>query len=1105
MRKLPETCVRRPVFASMIILSMVVVGGVSYFRLGVDRNPSVDIPTVSVTVTLRGASAEEMETEVAQKLENAINTVEGIDELRSMCGPGTCLIMVTFNLNRDIDAAAQDVRDRVNNVLRDLPDDTDPPVVAKVDNDSDAILTMALAGNRSLRELTELADKVVRTQLERSPGVGRVYLRGGLSRAINVWISADRLAAYQLSIADVYSAIQRQNINVAGGNVTGPVHEVVLRTVGRYTDAAAFNDLVITTINGVPIRIRDIGLAEDGVKEQRSIARLNGVPTVILAVQRQARSNTIEVIRAARENLRRIQEQLPPDVKLQIIRDQSRYIFAALHEINVHLVLGSIFASLVVLLFMKSWRSTVIAAVAIPASVIATFGMMWALNFTLNSVTMLALVLMVGVVIDDAIVVLENVFRFVEEKKLSPFEAAIAATSEIAFAVLATTLSLVVIFVPVSFMSSVSGRFLYQFGITAAVAVMVSMVVSFVLTPMMCSRMLRGEDASAEHARALARSRRGFYRIIDTAYAWMLRKAMRFRFVTLLLGAAIMATSIPLYQAVKQEFLPSDVDEGEFSVNVFAPEGTSVAAMNEAMLAVEQEIRSIPGVQTVLATAGGGWLGAVNMGSAHVELVPHKQRIFSLMRLARAVLAGDPDAAFRGNVSQAQVMQEVRARLRKYRDLRCQVRAYPPFNLGGGNFDVDFVIRGPDLQTLYNLADHLRRRILEDNAGDGPLKGIVDPDITLKLDKPELHVEIDRFRAADLGIDARDIGVALRLMVGGEAEVSRFHDPSINEDYDVDLRLIEGQRNDPAAIAALHLPRRGGGLVQLANVATVRQIDSASRIDRVDRQRTVRLRAFIAPGYALGDRLDALRAEAAKMDFPPGYSTRISGRGRELERTFTEFLWAFLLSVVFMYMILASLFESTVHPFTILLSLPLSLPFALLSLWYTDGRLNLYSALGMLVLFGVVKKNAILQIDHMNGLRRNGMPRMAAIMQANRDRLRPILMTTLAFVAGMIPLAVGTGPGAEERRAVAIVVIGGQTLSLLLTLLMTPVVYSLLDDVSALMARWRTRRSTRHEDVARGGSAHSPAPTSPVMQPARLQTGGDAGTGPLLSGQPDCR
>jgi HAE1 family hydrophobic/amphiphilic exporter-1 len=1031
----------------MLILALCVVGGASYVRLGVDRFPSVDLPTVSIRTQLPGASTEEVETEISKRIEEAVNTIEGIDELRSISGPGTSVVIVTFNLGRDIDTATQDVRDRVAAVLRNLPEDATPPLISKSDNDAQPVLTVALSGERTLRELTELADKVVKVRLERSEGVGDVQLVGGLNRAMNIWVEADRLEAYRLPITLVRDAIIRQNTDSAGGNVTRGAREETLRTIGRLKDAQAFNNLEITNIDGASIRIRDIGWAADDTKEQRSTARLNGIPTVVLEVRRQSGANTVAVIESVKRNLKASMGELPAGLELTVIQDQSRYIYAALHEINLHLILGSILASLVVLAFMRNWRSTVIAAVAIPASVIATFGMMRALDFTLNSVTMLALVLMVGVVIDDAIVVLENIFRFVEEKGMKPFDAARAATADIGLAVMATTLSLVVIFIPVSFMSSISGRFLYQFGITAAVAVMVSLLVSFTLTPMMSARLLRPVRPESDNKEESPRSRGGFYRWLDERYAKVLSVAMRHRLAVVLISLAVIISTIPLYNLLKQDYLPGNVDEGEFNVNVTAPQGTSLAAMDEIMLAIGKEIRDVPGVRIVLTTAGGGFIGGVTDGRTYVRLVPHEERVFSLGLLAKNTLAGKPLATFQQITSQAEIMQEVRRRLKKFRDLRTSVRNLTGFNIGGGSAEIDFVLRGPDLNALYSYAEGLRTR--------ADALGIIDADTTLKLDKPELRIQLDRDRADDLGVDPGRVGTAIRLLVGGDQEVSRFRDPALNEEYDVQLRLRGEDRANPATIGRLFVSRDDGSLVRLDNVARIEQIKSASRIDRLDRQREVRLRASVAPGYGLADRLAALRAAVSEMNLPSAYSTAVSGRGRELERTFGEFIWAFALSIAFMYMILASQFENLIHPFTILLSLPLTVPFALLSLWLTGNTLNLYSALGILVLFGVVKKNAILQIDHMNNLRAAGMERSAAILQGNRDRLRPILMTTLTFVAGMIPLAAGSGPGSDERRVIAVVVIGGQTLSLLLTLIATPVVYSLLDDLGFAFTKWR--------------------------------------------------
>ncbi len=1055
MRTLAATCIQRPVFAAMLILALVVIGASAFFRLSVDRFPSVDLPNVMVRTSLPGASVEEMETQVSDIVEEAVNRVEGISELRSVSVPSQSMVNITFNLERDIDTAAQDVRDRVGSVLRQLPNDVEPPMIFKQDSDRSPVLSVALSGDLSIRELTELADKVVKLPLERSAGVGEVQIIGGLARAINIWIEADRLSAYQLPITEVRAALQQQNADVPGGNVTTNLREQTLRTMGRFTEAEQFNDLVIATRNGAPIRVRDIGRAEDGTKEQRSFARLNGVPTVVLEIRRQSGANTVAVIEAARASLARIRPQLPAGVTMELVRDQSTHIYASLHEINIHLLLGSILACLVVFFFMRDWRATLIAAVAIPTSVISTFGLMAALDFTLNTVTMLALVLMVGIVIDDAIVVLENIFRFIEEKKMNPFDAAREATAEIALPVLATTMSLVVIFIPVSFMSSISGRFLYQFGITAACAILVSLLVSFTLTPMMSARMFQrqeGERKGHDHAH----SRAGFYGIVDRWYTRTLSWALHRRAVVATVAVLVVLSTIPLYRMVRQDFLPSGVDEAQFEMGITAPEGTSVAAMDDATRAIEAELRQMPAIRLVLTTIAGGPFGTVNEAQIFVGIAPHGERIFSLPRLFKGIATLDPLEAFRGNYSQAQVMQEVRARTRKYRDLSVGVRNLQTFNIGGGNREIDFAIRGPELEELARYSELLSQK--------APELGIIDAETTLRLNKPELRAQIDRARAADLGVKTQEVAAALRLMIGGDQEVTRFRDPLVGEDYDVELRLVEEDRRDPETISRLYVSRANGAMVRLDSVVRLEEGRSPSRVDRLDRQRQANVRAGVGPGYALADRLDALRTAATELGMPASYTTAVSGRGRELERTFREFGWAFLLSIAFMYMVLAAQYESLLNPFIILLSLPLSLPFALLSVYLSKDTLNLYSALGMLVLFGVVAKNAILQIDHTLNLRRQGIARERAILDANRDRLRPILMTTLALVGGMLPLALGTGPGAEERRTIAVVVIGGQTLSLFLTLVVIPVAYSLFDDL-ALAIRGR-RAATAPSQVA---------------------------------------
>ena len=688
---------------------------------------------------------------------------------------------------------------------------------------------------------------------------------------------------------------------------------------------------------------------------------------------------------------------------------------------------------------MRNWRATVIAAVAIPASIISTFGAMRLFDFTLNNITMLALVLMVGVVIDDAIVVLENIFRFIEEKRMSPRQAAIEATKDIGMAVTATTFSLVVVFLPVSFMSSISGRFLFSFGVTATVAILVSLIVSFSLTPMMCSRMISGNSLGHD-------TRDGFYGWIERTYMSLLGWAMSHRLVIAGLGIVTILCMFPLFQLLRQEYLPTNVDEGEFEMSVNAPEGASLDSMKQALTRIEDNIRNLPGVKHIVSIIGTGYLQQVNSGRIYVRLEDVEDRVLSIPRIWRKTLAGDPMAAFKGLYSQRDVMAAVRAKLKLIPDLRVRVGNLQTMNTGSAPYDIDFAIRGPELLELNRYSEAMRARALK-------TPGLTDVDTTLRLNKPELRVTIDRDRAADLGVDASDIATSLRLMVGGDDEVSRFRDEKIAEEYDVEVRLKGGDRNSMANISKLYVPSSKTGLMRLDNVVRLKESMSAYRIEGLDRQRQVGIRANVLPGFGLGDRLPEMFKAAEELNMPPAYSTVVIGRGREFERTLNEFLLAFALSVVFMYMILASQFESLMHPVTILLSLPLAVPFGFFSLWLFNETLNLYSALGILVLFGVVKKNSILQIDHTNNLRREGLPRLQAILQANRDRLRPILMTTVTLVAGMLPLALGNGPGAEERRSIAIIVIGGQSLSLLLTLIVTPVAYSLFDDLGALLSR----------------------------------------------------
>ncbi|MGD9724297.1 MAG: efflux RND transporter permease subunit [Pirellulales bacterium] len=1114
MQWLAEICVRRPVFALMLVMAMIVAGVAAYQQLGIDRFPKMDLPTVFVFTTYPGASPEEIETEVTQLLEDAVATVAGIDELRSLSRDGQSMLIITFNLNRDIDAAASDVRDAVGSVVNRLPPQIDPPVVDKSDMDYSPIMSLVVSGNRDSRELFVLADRFVKNVIESVHGVGEVFISGATDRAIQVNIEARRLAAYQLSIMQVRDALARQNTDVPAGRVDAGTRELSLRTLGRVEDPEHFLDLVVASSHGAPVRLRDLGNVVDGSKEMRTLARLDGKPAVVVSIQRQSGTNTVEVIEAVKGRLQRCHDLLPDDVQLSVIQDQSHYIDAALHEIRGHLIVGSILATVVVLLFMRSWRSTLIAAVAIPGSIVSTFAVMRFLDFTMNNVTMLALVLMVGVVIDDAIVVLENVFRLIEEKAMPPMQAAIEGTREIGLAVLATTLSLVIVFLPVSFLSSVTGRMLYEFGVTAVAAIIISMIISFSLTPMMCSRLLKPATRADETA---PRSRRGIYHLIEVSYEAALAFALRHRWIVALVSLAVIWANVPLYRMVQQDYVPTNVDESEFEIDITAAEGASLATMDATTRAVEGEIASIPGVEHVLTTVGGSSMTTLNRAELYVKLTDINSRTFNLGRFWRGLLAGEPSVAWQDNFSQRTVMEQARARLKRFPELIVGVRNLTSLRQGAP-VDIDFVIEGPDIDTLARLSEELRQRVAR-------LPGIVDTFTTLRMDKPELRVEINRERAAALGVEVHEIAETLRIAVGGDDRASRYHDPGADDTYDVELRLVGIDRGSRDAISQLYVRTRPQAwantaaaavmtrpqddasptsqrednptLSRLDNVVRFYDNESSPRIDRVDRQRMAAVRANLAPGFALADRIEAFRNEATAMGLPPGYVTRVSGRGRELERTFREFVWTFALSFILMYIVLAAQFEHLIHPITILISLPLAVPFGLLSLLIGGETLNLYSALGILVLFGVVKKNSILQVDHTNQLRAAGMERTAAILQANRDRLRPILMTTISFVAGLLPLLIAVGPGSEERRSIAVLAVGGQTLSLLLTLLATPVIYSYLDDIAGLFLRTPQSSADLPSAPTSSGPAgphraqppvHAPEPRMPEPVPAVTRT-----------------
>jgi HAE1 family hydrophobic/amphiphilic exporter-1 len=1058
MQWLAEICVHRPVFATVIVLFLTVVGGFSFFTLGVDRFPKIDLPTISVSTNNSGAAPAEMETEVTDQIEGALNTVPGIDEMRSSSSRGGSNITLTFNLEKDPDQAFQEVQQKLSTVANRLPEDADPPVARKSDPDSSPVLMYSVSAPRNVVDLTDLVTTLIQEKIESADGVGEVVVFGGRQKQIKLYVDPDRLRAYGLSVNQVTSAVTAQNQELPGGTLIEGAKTVGLRTISKLTKVEDFNEIVIQTKEGFPIKFKDIGRVEEGGADPSNTLSLDGNTAVAVAVRKQSGANTVELIKNVKERMAQIVPTLPRDFNVAVIRDQSEFIENSLRAIEEHLVLGAVFAAVIVFLFLWNFRSTLIAALAIPTSIIAAFALIAALGYSLNQMTMLALTLMVGIVIDDAIVVLENIYRFVEEKGMDPFRAAVEGTREIGLAVLATTLSLLAVFIPVGFMTGIVGRFMSSFGLTSAAAIAVSLIVSFTLTPMLAARWIKRKKVSSSEFRVSNEGREDhaaengiegpeklearnqehetdsksgwFYSKVDATYTWLLRRSMRHRWAIVLICVITVASIVPLYRYVGMAFLP-DEDESIFQINIRGPQGTSLSATQSILDRIARDVRAkMPGLKNTVVNAGGfGGGGGGNSGSVSVSLLPVDQRKegqTQLIAMARQIVKPYANADWRINVSASSSIAQ-------------------GIGLGRGGSGIGYYISGPDMDKLNAYADQLVDRM----QGDPIFR---DPDNSVDVGTPEVRFVIDRTKAADLGVNAGDIARALNIAAAGQ-RVSTFSEGT--QQYDVIVQADERFRRTRANLQYFTVASTSGTPVGLDRLVSAQEARSPSSIARLNRQRVVTISSGISPGGSESDALAKLQTYVNELKLPPEYSSGVQGQSKELQRAYNSFLYAFLLSFVFMYLILAAQFESFIHPVTILLTLPLAVPFALLSTAIAGQTLNIFSALGILLLFGIVKKNAILQIDHTNTLRAKGLNRYDAIIQANRDRLRPILMTTIALVAGMLPLVWGSGAGAATNRSIGILVVGGQSMCLLLTLLAVPVFYSLFDDAAdtAIMRR----------------------------------------------------
>jgi hydrophobic/amphiphilic exporter-1 (mainly G- bacteria), HAE1 family len=1036
---LANIAVRRPIFAGVLIAVFVVVGLVGYKSLGVDKFPKVDFPLVTIVTPYPGASPGAVETDVTQKIEEAVNTVSGLDTLTSMSTEGVSMVIAQFDLEIEPKDAANDINEKIATVIRDLPPGTRPEV-RRADPDAAPVIVLAVKGPEGLKttELTRFADKQVKQRIERLKGVGQIVILGGQERQINVNLDSIRLAASGVSALEVQRAISTSNVNVPGGQLELGPRNSSLRIEGRAIDAAQIGSIVVRQQGDLAVRVRDVADLEDSSEEAETAALRNGTPAIALSVRKQSGTNTVAVVDAVKAAVAELQKTLPAGYSVDTVRDNSVQIRTSASQVLEHLIVGALLAALVVLLFLGSLRSTIIAAISIPVSIVSTFGLMMLAGFTLNMMTLLALALAVGIVIDDAIVVLENIYRFIDEKRMKPFPAAIHATKEIGLAVLATTLSLMAVFLPVAFMSGIVGRFLYSFGLTMAFAIAVSMIVAFTLTPMMAARMLPMPPAEGEHRRKslIERGSDFIYRPIARVYSGILAFCLRHRWVVLVTIIGSCSTTIPMCKKVGGDFLPPN-DEAQFEIYVQAPEGTSLESTSLIAERLARGTRQLPEVQSTLVSVAYG-----------DQRQPNIANVYALMT--------DPATRTR---SQAEVMEQVRKDILPHvpEGTRVAVQQVNDFSIGGQNAVVSYVISGPDLEKLEKYGKAVLATMAK-------VPGVVDLDSSLLDPVDELAITPDLDRAAMLGVDPADITMTLNVLVGG-IEASTFEDRG--DQYPVFLRAAERFRNDTNALALIGVPSRTLVTVPLADVVKANPGKGTSKITRQSRERAVTITMNVSPGFNESAIVAELQKAVGALDLPPGYTAAAFGRSKEMARMGKAFIFAIGMAIAFMYLVLAAQFESLLYPFIIMLSLPLTVPFAVLSLLLTGGSLNIFSMLGIIVLFAMVKKNAILQVDHANGLRRQGLPRTEAVLAASRDRLRPILMTTLAFVAGMAPLITSDGIGSGFSKAMASVVVGGQTFSLLLTLVAVPVIYTWFDDLAVF---WRRKTRGKKAPVDRGAA-----------------------------------
>jgi multidrug efflux pump len=1019
--KLSDLSIRRPVLASMLSLALVLFGAIGYTRLAVREYPDVDPPIVSVSTALPGANPQVVESAVTDILEEELSTIEGLRTLTSSSSEGVSNITLEFNLDRDVEAAAQDTRDKVARIRERLPEDVEEPVVAKQDADAQPFYWLALSGeNYDLLQLSDIGDRLVKSRLQTLAGVGQARIFGERRFSMRVWLSASELAARGLTVQDVQQAIRTRNVEVPAGRIESVRREFTVRSLGELKTPEEFGNLVVSNTGGALVKLKDLGRVELAAEDDRSALRSNGTPAVAIGVIRQSKANILAVSEQIQKELPRIQESLPPGVTIKTVFDESIFVKRSIQEAEETLLIAAALVVIIIFLFLRNLRATIIPGLAIPTSIVAAFAIMYFLGFSINNFTLLALTLAIGIVVDDAIIVLENAYRHQEEVGETPMEAATNGTREIAFAVIATTISLVAVFTPLAFLKGSTGRLFNEFGIAVAGSVIISGFVALTLTPMLCARVLK---VPPRHGRLYRALEEGFNSIAK-GYSRALRSALNHRAVIVVVTLVVTAAAVVVFRSLEREFVPPE-DRGWFFSFIIAPEGSSLAYTDGYQRQAEALQAKVPEIAN--------YFSVVNLGDG----------------VSRGIIFTNLKDWSDRNRSAAEIIGGLQAQYFGIPGVFAFATNPPAF--GWGN-PVNFVIQHPDFEMLAKGNDTLLARARQ-------IPGLLNVDSDLRVNKPQLTVSFDRDRAEDLGVPVADVATTLQVLLGG-SKTGTF--TRANKQYDVIVQLDPRARATPSDMTGLYVRGRDGKLVKLEAVASVNEGVGPRSLEHFNRVRSSTITASLAPGLTLGAALDSLN-RIAKEVLPKGSSTALAGESRELEESGSALYFAFILALVVVFMVLASQFESLVHPFTVLLAVPLAVTGALFTLKLAGSTLNVYSQIGMILLIGLVTKNSILLVEYINQLKERGMSTVEAALEAGRIRLRPILMTSVATIMGALPITLGLGAGSLSRRPLGYAIVGGLLFSTLLTLFVVPTVYVIFD---GLLDRVRGRAPVAHRALA---------------------------------------